>query len=191
MQHTFAKRVQGYKKVKNLIRFIDVRPANTRLKLDVCSIRAVTTVKTTLLLFHTLDSFHLPVQIRRIHEMPSSESVILVYPRYTRRFKRSLFFFLLLLQESKLTSIDWLTSVFNYSPFYSFTLFPVANTFKISIFKRLNMQKRLLTAQVYSYNDFCRTNFRTKPLPLLLFPAKSFPSGSSDLTTANFSLTQF
>lgn len=88
-------------------------------------------------------------------QLPTVSGVSIV-PKYSLRFKRSLFFFLLLLCETKWVKVDWLSSVYKYSPFYSFTLFPSASNFKVSIFKRLNLQKYLLTSQlnVYSHQSY-------------------------------------
>ena len=113
-----------------------------------------------------------------------------IVPKYSLRFKRSLFFFLLLLRETRWAKTDWLSSVYKYSPFYSFTLFPSASNFKVSIFKRLNLQKFLLMSQlnVYSHRSYKFLNVpvlsvqrysNTKSIPLLYRSLR-----------ANFSSTQ-
>ena len=147
--------------------------------------------KRTSLEDHNLGLLCLPTQLRRSFSVLASPLKIFVYPKHTRRFKRSPFFFLLLLQESRLTAIDWLTSVLNYSPFYTFTLFPVANSFKISIFKRLNMQKRLLTSQIYSYDELSTVNLYTKLPARLAFFANRLILRSHECSTFNFSRAQW
>ena len=187
----FEQRARHTTRLVNAILFSEVKPVIAHLTWPFSLTQIKRPRKATLQVSNIFNSIHLPTQFRSLYGVPSHNFSVLVYPRHTRRFKRSLFFFLLLLQESKLKAIDWLTAVRNYAPFYSFTLFPVANSFKISIFKRLNTQKRLLTSQVYSYNEPSSNNFRTKLAPLLVFPANRPSLRVHESPRANFSFSQW
>lgn len=115
---------------------------------------------------------------------------ISVLPKYSRRFKRSLFFFLLLLRETKLSKIDWLTSVYKYSPFYTFTLFPSANNFKMSIFKRLNFQKHLLTTQLNTYSHMSYSLLKVPAHSIQKFYDLTFSLFPYSSIKMNFALTE-
>lgn len=101
----------------------------------------------------------LSLPFKTLNLLPSINSSVLVHPKYTRRFKRSPYFFLLILQENKVVHIDWIFAAFNYDSKYSFTLFPSANNFKISIFKRLNFQKIWLLNQLDSFSTYTNKQF--------------------------------
>lgn len=101
-----------------------------------------------------IDTCKLPAQLKLSPFQWSNTSMstrLAISPKYTFRFKRSLFFFLLIFQNLHRTDSNWLTTVSKYSPIYTFTLFPSSNNFKLSIFKRLNLQKYLLNTQLDSY----------------------------------------
>ena len=186
----FEQRARRNTRLVNEILFSEIESVITHFNWPFLLTQVERLGKATSQVSHIFDSVHLPTQFRSLYGVPSHNFSVLVYPRHTRRFKRSLFFFLLLLQESKLKAIDWLTAVRNYSPFYSFTLFPVANSFKISIFKRLNTQKRLLTSQVYSYNELSSHKLRTKLAPLWVFPSNRPSLRFHESLRSNFSFSQ-
>ena len=139
-----------------------------------------------------INNFVVPEQFKIRSLLSTTNSCVFVYPKYTRRFKRSSYFFLLILQENKFVHMDWLFSVFHYDSKYSFTLFPLANNFKISIFKRLNFQKLWLLSQldsfsIYTSKQFSLTassvnhSFKSFALRKLDFNATSIPSWTSIL----------
>ena len=114
-------------------------------------------------MFFLLRVISLPGQFQVRRFKIQLNSSIVVFPQFTRRFKRSVFFFFLLFQETQVSKIDFTFAAGNAFPFYSFTLFPSANQFKISIFKRLNFQKYLLSSQIEAYgyesSNLLNTNF--------------------------------
>ena len=188
--HKFEQRVQYITNSTNRVFSTVESRSNPHIRFTMESKRVLTKKQKPFSEMLPLKYLCLPTQLYKPYVRPSSVSLVLVYPRHTLRFRRSLFFFLLLLQEIKLISIDWLASVFKYSPFYSFTLFPSSNSFKVSIFKRLNMQKRLLTSQVYSYNETCRKSFRLQHATNRIFSTNNLSSKPLDAMKSSFSLTQ-
>ena len=87
--------------------------------------------------------------------------------------------------------MDWLTSVYKYSPFYSFTLFPAANNFKMSIFKRLNFQKHLLTIQLNSYSFTSHDLLKVSASSIQKFYDLKFVSPLYSSVKMNFALTKY
>ena len=110
------------------------------------------------------DTSKLPSQLKLSSFQLFNNSMFMrlsISPKYTLRFKRSLFFFLLIFQNLHRTDINWLMAISKYSPTYTFTLFPSSNNFKLSIFKRLNIQKYLLSTQLDSYKWTSDSMFNT------------------------------